>query len=71
MTWLFGNGRQRAWGVARCWFSGLAAQSISETFPISTLIVNVTGSFVIAFFATLTGPDGRVFVGTDAPVRHD
>jgi fluoride exporter len=31
-----------------------------------TLIVNVTGSFVIGFFATLTAPDGRVFVGSDA-----
>ena len=26
------------------------------------LIVNVTGSFIIGFFATLTGPDGRVLV---------
>jgi CrcB protein len=26
----------------------------------------VGGSFVIGFFATLTGPDGRVFVGSTA-----
>jgi fluoride exporter len=26
--------------------------------------VNVLGSFIIGFFATLTGPDGRVFAGT-------
>jgi fluoride exporter len=25
----------------------------------------VTGSFIIGFFATLTGPDGRVFVGAE------
>jgi len=53
-------------GGARYWLSGLASHAIGETFPLGTLIVNVTGSFVIGFFATLTGPDGRVFVGTDA-----
>ena len=52
-------------GGARYFVSGFAAQHIGETFPFGTLIVNVTGSFVIGFFATLTAPDGRVFVGTD------
>ncbi|TGQ31236.1 fluoride efflux transporter CrcB [Mesorhizobium sp. M00.F.Ca.ET.216.01.1.1] len=33
-------------------------------FPWGTLLVNVIGSFVIGFYATLTGPDGRVFAGT-------
>jgi CrcB protein len=28
--------------------------------------INVTGSFVIGFFGALTGPDGRVFVGSTA-----
>ena len=27
-----------------------------------TLFINVIGSFVIGFFATLTGPDGRILV---------
>ena len=53
-------------GGGRYWLSGLAAHSIGETFPVGTLIVNVTGSFVIGFFAALTGPDGRIFVGSDA-----
>ena len=53
-------------GGARYWLSGLASHAIGETFPLGTLIVNVTGSFVIGFFATLTGPDGRVFVGANA-----
>ena len=53
-------------GVARYWCSGVAARLIGETFPWGTLIVNVVGSFIIGFFATLTGPDGRVFVGSTA-----
>lgn len=53
-------------GVARYWCSGFVAGSIGETFPWGTLTVNVVGSFVIGFFATLTAPDGRVFVGGTA-----
>jgi CrcB protein len=55
-------------GMARFWCSGLAARLIGETFPWGTLLVNVVGSFIIGFFATLTGPDGRVFV--DALTRQ-
>jgi fluoride exporter len=51
-------------GVARYWCSGVAATMIGETFPWGTLIVNVVGSFIIGFFATLTGPDGRWFIGS-------
>ena len=53
-------------GMARYWCSGVVARMIGETFPWGTLVVNVMGSFIIGFFATLTGPDGRVFVGTTA-----
>src|SRR5271165_3697751 len=52
-------------GGARYAVSGLAAAHIGGTFPWGTLIVNATGSFIIGFFATLTGPDGRVYVGTE------
>ena|SRR5579871_7062499 len=52
-------------GGARFFVSGLGAQHFGQTFPIGTLVVNVTGSFVIGFFATLTAPEGRVFVGSD------
>jgi CrcB protein len=51
-------------GVARYWCSGAAARLIGETFPWGTLVVNVLGSFIIGFFATLTGPDGRIFVSS-------
>src|SRR5215470_17266028 len=53
-------------GAARYWCSGVVARLIGETFPYGTLVVNVTGSFVIGFFATLTGPDGRIFVSSTA-----
>ena len=49
-------------GIARYWFSGVVARLIGETFPWGTLFINVIGSFIIGFFATLTGPDGRILV---------
>jgi CrcB protein len=51
-------------GVARYWCSGVAARVIGETFPWGTIIVNIVGCFIIGFFATITGPDGRVFADT-------
>lgn len=47
-------------GGLRYLLSGVMAAQFGESFPWGTLLVNVTGSFVIGFFATLTGPDGRV-----------
>jgi fluoride exporter len=51
-------------GMARYWCSGVVARLIGETFPWGTMTVNIVGSFIIGFFATLTGPDGRVFADT-------
>lgn len=53
-------------GVLRLWCSGWAARSFGETFPWGTLIVNVVGSFLIGLFAVVTGPDGRLLVGSMA-----
>ena len=52
--------------TARYWLSGVVARLIGETFPWGTLVINISGSFVIGFFAAFTGPDGRVFVGSTA-----
>lgn len=51
--------------VARFGCSSLIANWSGQTFPLGTLAVNVVGSFVIGFFATLTGPDGRMLVPGD------
>lgn len=51
--------------VSRYWLSGVVAHRIGETFPWGTLWVNVSGCVVIGFIATLTGPDGRIFAGSD------
>ena len=48
--------------IIRFWISGLVAQSSGETFPFGTLVVNVSGSFVIGLFAALADPDGRWLV---------
>ena len=52
-------------GIARYWCSGVVAGSFGEIFPWGTLIINVAGSFIIGFFATITGPDGRYLVSPD------
>jgi CrcB protein len=56
--WIFiggGLGSLARWGA-----SWAVANRIGGTFPWGTLIVNVTGCFIIGLFSTLTGPDGRV-----------
>jgi CrcB protein len=52
--------------AARYWCSGLVANAMGETFPWGTLIVNVSGSLVIGFIATVSGPDGRFLIPPEA-----
>ena len=51
--------------VARYAVSGTVARGLSEVFPWGTLLVNITGCFIIGLFAMLTGPDGRILVPPD------
>lgn len=46
--------------AARVWLSLAIATRWGETFPFGTLVVNVSGCFVIGLFAALTGPDGML-----------
>ena len=55
-------------GMGRFWLSGVVAQRFGETFPWGTMAVNVSGSFVIGIFASLTAPDGKWLV--DANLRQ-
>lgn len=48
--------------MLRFWLSGVIAQAFGERFPTGTLVINVTGSFVIGLFAALAGPEGRLMV---------
>lgn len=46
-------------GMGRFWLSGLVAQKWGETFPWGTILVNVTGSFLIGLFAAFAPAEGR------------
>jgi len=48
--------------VAR-YLASLLIPSLSG-FTLATLFVNITGSFIIGFYSTLSGPDGRLFATT-------
>jgi CrcB protein len=49
-------------GVARYWCGGALARLAGETFPWGTLAVNILGSALLGFFATLTAPEGKLLV---------
>jgi CrcB protein len=55
-------------GAARYWCSEFAAAQFGATFPWGTIFVNILGSFVIGFVATISGPDGKFLLST--PTRQ-
>lgn len=55
-------------GVLRYWCYGAAVRLGAELFPWGTLFVNVAGSAVIGFFATMTGVDGRLLVSPETRI---
>src|SRR5215471_3679757 len=49
--------------VSRYWLNGLVAEKFAgtaEVFPLGTLAINITGSFLIGIFAALAVPEGRL-----------
>ena len=46
--------------VSRFWLSDVVARQFGETFPWGTIVINVTGSFVIGVIGALTVPEGRM-----------
>jgi CrcB protein len=45
-------------GMARFWLSGLVARRVGETFPWGTMVINVSGAFVIGALAASAADHG-------------
>ena len=52
--------------MARLWLGVKVTLLTGLAFPWGTILVNIIGSLVIGFVATLTGPNGRVVVPVNA-----
>jgi CrcB protein len=52
--------------MARLWLGMQVALVTGLAFPWGTILVNILGSLVIGFVATLTGPNGRLVVPIEA-----
>ena len=54
--------------VARSWITNAVAALTGPRFPWGTVLVNITGSFVIGCIGALSGPDGRWLLPTDTRI---
>lgn len=52
-------------GTARYFLSGFVARRVGETFPWGTLVVNVSGAFVIGVFAALAMDNASLLASPD------
>ena len=52
--------------MARFWLAIAVAEKLGQQFPWGTILINIVGSFVIGFFATFTGPGGRMAASFNA-----
>ena len=52
--------------LARFALTGWIARRFGESFPLGTLVINVSGSFLIGFIATAAGEGGRYFLSVPA-----
>jgi len=46
--------------MARYGIGGLVSNKFGETFPWGTLVVNISGSFVIGILGAVTAPEGKM-----------
>ena len=52
-------------GMSRYWCSGVAARLLGETLPWGTILVNILGSLIIGFVATIMPTDSRILAVYD------
>ena len=70
MVWMIGGFISVALGsvlgaVARYFVSGFVARRAGETFPYGTLLINVSGAFVIGIFGDLAQDKASLFAEPD------
>jgi CrcB protein len=46
--------------VSRFWLNGIVSSRFGETFPWGTMLINVSGSFIIGVIGGLAVPEGRM-----------
>jgi CrcB protein len=52
-------------GTARYFISGVIARRVGETFPWGTLVINVSGAFLIGVFGALARDNASLFAAPD------